>query len=171
MSPPSLSVAAICAQLDARLPVPFCPARGGREPYMGAQIRDYHTNTYTLSLSLFFFLWHTNPHTFCSQLPSSTVLPLGLGGVSTQQYPPQSLLSCPVMFCLLCSLLSALRIDEGGGSRSSVTLIKLFRGHSSKAHIDQLIMDWLRMFHQALRVILGKLNALYCSCYFLCIWK
>lgn len=26
MPPPSLSVAAICAQLGARLPVPFCPA-------------------------------------------------------------------------------------------------------------------------------------------------
>lgn len=41
----------------------------------------------------------------------------------TQQWPPQSLLSCPVLSCLLCSLLSALCKTENGR-----TLTKLFKG-------------------------------------------
>lgn len=36
---------------------------------------------------------------------------------------------------MLCSLLSALHIEENGGSRSSFTLTKLLRGHRMKAQL------------------------------------
>lgn len=42
MPPPSLSVAAICAQLGARLPVPFCPACGGGS-HTGMQVAPTQT--------------------------------------------------------------------------------------------------------------------------------
>lgn len=67
MPPPSLSVAAICAQLGARLPVSFCPARGGQSHTRGHRS---HTSTVThaQSLLLCYSFFDTQTHT---QTPSA----------------------------------------------------------------------------------------------------
>lgn len=62
MPPPSLSVAAICAQLGARLPVSFCPARGGQSHTWGHRSQTSIV-THAHSLLLCYSFVDTQTHT------------------------------------------------------------------------------------------------------------
>lgn len=106
---PCLSVGAICAQLGARLPVLFCPAREGENHTWGHRSETpTQTYTYCLILRSSFLDTQTRTHTFCWQIPLPFLLPLGLGGVSWDERHTAvattvpSVLSCSVCFVLFC---------------------------------------------------------------------
>lgn len=104
MPPPSLSVAAICAQLGARLPVPFCPACVGGA-YRNAKRLPHKQNTDSVQSS------PTHKPTLKHLLLTgllSLVLPWGKVGVGQGErhtaVAPRSLLCRPAPIALFFSV-------------------------------------------------------------------
>lgn len=121
MPPPSLSVAAICAQLGARLPVLFCPARRGESHTWGHRSETpTHKRMHALSFSVLISLTHkpTLKHLLLTGPLSPPALPLGLGGVSRDERHAAvattvpSVLSCSLLFALFSSVSTTYRRKE-----------------------------------------------------------